>query len=191
MGKHRALPAPSHAGPHFAHSVTTLLSDSAWFVGPESVQSGRVMLLWLLRPARVAAMWLCHGPALASLNDPLCILRTPAHTTEPAIAFAKPRTFGIAHRDEAAACRRRRALTTPANSGMIQQNGRWLLPRAHRPEAAASGKRPAWPDRVASCRRAEGPAPHRGRAFPCLPPGLHPECRALGPLSTQRRYSSS
>jgi hypothetical protein len=38
-------------GPHFAHSVTIFASDMGWFVGPESVQSGRVMLLWLLRPA--------------------------------------------------------------------------------------------------------------------------------------------
>ena len=33
------------AGPHFAHSVTILLSGIDRFVGPESVQSGRVMFM--------------------------------------------------------------------------------------------------------------------------------------------------
>ena len=36
---------PSHRGPHFAHSVTILLSGIDRIVGPESVQSGRVVLL--------------------------------------------------------------------------------------------------------------------------------------------------
>ena len=48
-GKQRGRARPQGAGTHFAHSVTILRSGIDRFVGPESVQSGRVVSLWLVR----------------------------------------------------------------------------------------------------------------------------------------------